>query len=154
MVARRDLTVRYWFLRVTPLEELAITGVAEGPGLVAASPEGPALTFRDLAVAEGLVPAPGRRYEMRFEFPAAGIRIKDVRDPRISPDGRGELELPTASDVSPEFWESLRSRPLEKRLAKLELTAIPGPGQPSPRSVRVYLYPDQNRGYRVVGRAY
>ncbi|MEE9208632.1 MAG: hypothetical protein V3U67_09760 [Gemmatimonadota bacterium] len=154
MVARRDLTVRYWFLRVTPLEELAITVAAERPGLVAVSSDGPALAFRDLAVAEGLVPAPGRRYEMRFEFPAAGIRIKDVRGPSITPDGRGKLELPIPRAAGPEFWEGLRSRPLEKRLAKLELTAIPGPGQPSPRSVRVYLLPNQDTGYRVVGRAY
>ncbi len=56
--------------------------------------------------------------------------------------------------VGPEFWERFRWLPLEKRLAKLELTAIPGPGQPRPRSVRVYLLPDRERGYRVVGRAY
>ncbi len=153
IVARRDLTVRYWFLRVTPLEELAVTGTWEGP-------DPAVLAFRDLAVAEGIVPAAGRRYEMRFDFPAAGLRMKEVRAPRLSGNGEGELVLPMPTDahgnriVGPEFWESLRSRPLKKRLAKLELRAIAGPGQPRPRSVRVYLLPDRERGYRVVGRAY
>ncbi len=91
---------------------------------------------------------------MRFEFPAAGIKLQDVVKPSISPEGRGELALPTPSEAGPDFWTRLQSRPVKERLAKLELTAIPGPSQPKPRSVRIYLYPDQNRGYRVVGRAY
>ncbi len=149
ILARRDLTVRYWYLRVTPLEDLAITSTSERPALV----------FRDMAVAEGIVAAAGRRYEVRFEFPEAGLRMREVLEPRLSPDGHGEVALPIPTDargnrLGPEFWESLHRQPLEKRLAKLELTAIPGPGQPSPRSVRVYLLPDPDRGYRVVGRAY
>ncbi len=154
LLGRREITVRYWYSRVTPLEDLAITGAAAGPARVAVSAAGPALTFTDLAVAEGLVPAPGRRYEMRFEFPAAGIKLQDVVKPSISAEGHGELALPTPSEAGPDFWNRLQSRPVTERLAKLELRAIPGPGQPKPRSVRIYLYPDQNRGYRVVGRAY
>ncbi len=154
ILARQEKTVRYWFLRVTPLEELAITGAAGGPARVAVGADGPSLTFTDLAVAEGLVPAPSRRYEMRFEFPAAGIKLQDVVKPSISPEGRGELALPTPSEAGSDLWNRLQSRPIKERLAKLELRAIPGPGQPKPRSVRIYLYPDQNRGYRVVGRAY
>jgi hypothetical protein len=143
MIGRRDLTVEYWFSRVTPLE---------GPS-IAGSPAAPVLTFRDLAVAEGVVPANGRRYAMRFEFPAAGIELEDEVAPQISDDGAGELELP-AAPTSSDFWQDLGARPLEERLAKLELRAIPEPDSPRPRSVRFYLLPVRETGYRLVGRAY
>lgn len=143
IIGRRDLTVEYWFSRVTPLEEPSVSG----------SPSAPFLSFRDLAVAEGVVPASGRRYEMRFDFPAAGIEVEDVMAPQISDAGAGELQLPPVP-TTPDFWPELRGRPVEERLAKLELTAIPQTGSPSPRSVRFYLLPVQDNGYRIVGRAY
>ncbi len=143
IIGRRDLTVEYWFSRVTPLEEPSISG----------SSGAPVLTFRDLAVAEGIVPASGRRYEMHFEFPSARIELEDVIAPRISDDGAGELELPPIPGTSG-FWQELRERPVEERLAKLELRAIPQPGSPRPRSVRLYLLPVPETGYRIVGRAY
>ncbi len=140
---RRDLTVAYWFARVTPLEELGIES----------SPEGPTLVFRDLAVAEGVVPARGRRYDIHFEFPAARLKLRDVTELQISTSGYGELMLPAPAG-GPELWERLLSLPVEKRLAKLELRAIPRDGEPQPRSVRIYLLPIQEGGYRIVGRAY
>ncbi|MEE9133470.1 MAG: hypothetical protein V3U13_07910 [Gemmatimonadota bacterium] len=143
IMGRRDLTVTYWFLRVTPLEELGIES----------SPEGPTLVFRDLAVAEGVVPARGRRYDMLFEFPAARLKLRDVTELQISTSGYGELMLPAPAG-GPELWERLLSLPVEKRLAKLELRAIPRDGEPQPRSVRIYLLLTQEGGYRIVGRAY
>jgi hypothetical protein len=143
IIGRRDLTVQYWFSRVTPLEEPSVSG----------SSGAPVLTFRDLAVAEGVVPANGRRYEMHFEFPAAGIKLEDVITPRISDGGTGELELPPVPGTS-DFWQELRDRPVEERLAKLELRAIAQAGSPRPRSVRIYLLPVPETGYRIVGRAY
>jgi hypothetical protein len=143
IIGRRHLTVEYWFSRVTPLEEPSVRS----------SPGAPVLTFRDLAVAEGIVPAHGRRYEMRFEFPAAGAEVEDVIEPRMSEGGDGELDLPPVPTTS-DFWQELRGRPVEERLAKLELRAIPQAGSPRPRSVRIYLLPVQETGYRIVGRAY
>jgi hypothetical protein len=143
IIARRDLTVAYWYLRVTPLEEPSIEGSAQGP----------VLSFRDLAVSEGLVPAAGRRYEMRFDFPAARIRTEDVREPRISAGGVGQLELPAPpSDAA--FWQELRSQAVAKQLAVLKLRAIATDDAPRPRSVRIYLLPVEGAGYRIVGRAY
>jgi hypothetical protein len=143
IIGRRDLTVEYWFSRVTPLEEPSVSG----------PPGAPLLSFRDLAVAAGVVPASGRRYEMRFEFPAAGVEVEDVLAPQISDRGAGELQLPPVP-TSSDFWPELRDRPVKERLAKLELKAIPQAGSPSPRSVRFYLLPVQDNGYRIVGRAY
>lgn len=160
ILARRRLTVRYWFLRVTPLEELAITA-ASGSGPDAADGlEAVELSFRDLAVTEGVVPAAGRRYRMRFEFPVAGLTVDEVVEPRIDPEGHGRLELPVAAHADgggaagDAFRERLRGLSIDRRLARLELKAIPGPDQPDPRSVRIYLLPDRERGYRIVGRAY
>lgn len=143
IIQRRDLTVAYWYQRVTPLEELRVTPAERGN----------ALRFRDLAIAEGVVPAQGRRYDVRFEFPAAGIETRDLREPRISSGGMGELSIPSYDGVA-EFWERLSRRPVNKRLAKLEVRALPGPDRPNPRSVRVYLLPTRDEGYRIVGRAY
>ncbi len=143
IVRRRDLTVAYWYRRVTPLEELRLTS----------TPRGVVLGFRDLAIAEGVVPAQGRRYDVRFEFPAAGIKLRDVRAPRISSSGVGELSLP-AYDGDGGFWERTLNRPIGERLAKLEVRAIPYGKGPKPRSVRVYLLPTRETGYRIVGRAY
>lgn len=143
IIARRDLTVAYWYLRVTPLEEPSIEGSANGP----------VLSFRDLAVSEGVVPAAGRRYEMRFDFPAARIRAEGVREPQISAAGEGRLELP-APPSDPAFWQELRNRPVAKQLAVLELRAIAADNAPRPRSVRIYLLPLEEAGYRIVGRAY
>ncbi len=143
IIGRRHLTVEFWFSRVTPLEEPSVSG----------SPGAPLLRFRDLAVAEGVVPASGRRYEMRFEFPAAGIEVEDVIAPQISDGGAGELQLPPVPTTS-DFWQELRGRPVAERLAKLEIRAIPQAGSPRPSSVRIYLLPVQETGYRIVGRAY
>ncbi|UCC73452.1 MAG: hypothetical protein JSV86_02500 [Gemmatimonadota bacterium] len=143
IIGRRDLTVEYWHSRVTPLEEPSVGG----------SPGAPVLTFRDLAVAEGVVPASGRRYEMRFEFPAAGAEVEGVMESRIADGGDGELELPPLPTTS-DFWQEFRGRPLEEQMAKLELRAIPQAGSPRPRSVRIHLLPVQETGYRIVGRAY
>ncbi len=143
ILRRRALTLSYWYERVTPLEELKVTSTTEGN----------TLRFRDLAIAEGVVPPQGRRYDVRFEFPAADIETRDLREPRISSSGEGELSLPSY-DGDAEFWERLRSRPVSKRLAKLEVRALPGPDGPKPRSVRVYLLPTREAGYRIVGRAY
>jgi hypothetical protein len=90
---------------------------------------------------------------MRFEFPAAGAEVEDVIEPRMSEGGDGELDLPPVPTTS-DFWQELRARPVEERLAKLELRAIPQAGSPRPRSVRIYLLPVQETGYRIVGRAY
>jgi hypothetical protein len=143
IIGRRDLTVEYWYSKVTPLEDPSVTG----------SPGAPVFEFRDLAVAEDVVPASGRRYEMHFEFPAAGTEVEAVIDPPISDSGDGELELPPLP-TSSDFWESLRDRPVKDRLAKLEIRAIPQAGSPRPRSVRIYLLPTRRTGYRIVGRAY
>ncbi|NIN70571.1 MAG: hypothetical protein GTO46_01285, partial [Gemmatimonadetes bacterium] len=143
IIGRRDLTVEYWYSRVTPLE---------GPS-IAGSSAAPVLTFRDLAVAEGVVPVNERRYEMRFTFPAAGIELEDEVAPQISDGGAGELELPPVPTAS-DFWQDLHARPVEKRLARLELRAIPQADSPRPRSVRIYLLPVRESGYRIVGRAY
>jgi hypothetical protein len=143
IISRRDLTVEYWFSRVTPLEQPDIAG----------SHAAPVLSFRDLAVTEGIVPARGRRYEMRFEFPAAGVELRDVVEPTISKRGEGALELPPPPTTS-EFWDKLVGTSPEQRLARLELRAIPPAGLPRPSSVRIYLLPVQEVGYRIVGRAY
>jgi hypothetical protein len=143
IVDRRDITVAYWYSRVTPLEEPSIKG----------PPDAPVLVFRDLAVAEGVVPARGRSYEMRFEFPAAGIEVDDLLEPTVSDGGEGELDLPPVPTAS-DFWERLRTLPVDERLAKLELRAAPQAGSDRPRSVRIYLLPLQNGSYRIVGRAY
>lgn len=160
ILARRDITARYWFLRVTPLEGLAVVASPRLAGSARAGDRGPAIAFRDLAVAEGIVAAAGRRYRMRFEFPAAGIDIEGVLAPVISPEGYGRIELPLATDArgDPLVWSALQDRfqglAVEERLARLELRAIEGPGRPEPRSVRIYLLPDREKGLRIVGRAY
>jgi hypothetical protein len=143
ILQRRDLTVAYWYQRVTPLEEFRLTS----------TPQGSTLSFKDLAVAEGVVPADGRSYEVRFEFPAARINRRETQAPQISASGAGQLSLP-GYDVDPEFWETLLKQPVGKRLAKLEVRAIPRQGGPKPRSIRVYLLPTREAGYRIVGRAY
>ncbi|UCF21313.1 MAG: hypothetical protein JSU87_08015, partial [Gemmatimonadota bacterium] len=142
ILARRDLTVRYWFSQVTPLESPQIEGSAQAPRLA----------FRDLAVAEGIAPV-GRRYEVSFTFEAARIRQSGTRAPDITSAGEGALELP-APPSDPAFWERLRELPVEERLAKLEVRAILEPGVDRPRSVRFYLLPTPENGYRIVGRAY
>ena len=144
ILARRWLTVRHWFLQVTPLEELSIVG----------SNQGPTLTFRDLAVSEGFTDPRGRKYQVRFEFKPARIRIKEVREFRLSDRGYAELPLPPHDQADPGIWEHLALRPIEERIARLELRAMPGPDQPQPRALRIYLLPDQELGYKLVGRRY
>ncbi len=143
IMERRRLTLAYWLLKTTPLEELEISP----------TPQGSLLGFQDLAVAEGFVPPAGRQYQIRFDFPAAGIKLRETRAPPISGAGAGEILLPGyGGDAG--FWEDLLKHPVEKRLAKLEVRAIPAAGVPEPRSVRVYLLPVREGSYRIVGRAY
>ncbi len=90
---------------------------------------------------------------MRFEFPAAGVKTRDIQTLPISLSREGELWLPTYRGDA-QFWERLLSRPVSERLAKLEVRAVPGRKGLKPRSVRVYLLPTREAGYRIVGRAY
>lgn len=144
ILKRQEMTLRYWFLRATPLEELAVAG----------GPDAPSLSFRDLAAAHGYVRAGERAYEVRFEFPAVHLKSRETARLRLDANGRGRLELPFPAGADREFWDELRRRPARKRIAKLEVKAIPGPGDPGARSVRIYLLPSRKTGYRIVGRAY
>ena len=95
----------------------------------------------------------GRKYRVRFEFKPAKVRIKEVREFRLSESGDAQLRLPPP-DQADAIWEPLAGRPIEQRIARLELRAIPGPDQPRPRALRIYLLPDREVGYGVVGRRY
>ncbi len=141
--ARRDLTVAYWFSRVTPLESPGLQGSAQTPQLA----------FQDLAVAERIVPPAGRRYEVDFEFDAARIRHSGIQEPLITEEGYGTLAIPPPpADAA--FWQRLAELPVEQRIARLEIRAVPQPDADRPRSVRFYLLPVPANGYRIVGRAY
>jgi hypothetical protein len=143
-LARRALTARHWFLRVTPLEEVAIVG----------SPDEPYLSFRDLAVSEGVTGTRSRQYEMRFQLKPAKLRIEGVLELRLSEGGYGQLQLAPPDGAGGQVWEILASRPIGERIARLELRAVPSRDQPRPRAVHIYLLPDREVGYRVVGRSY
>lgn len=142
LIERRDRTVRHWFLRVTPLDAPRVTGGAAQP----------TLEFRELALAEGIVPAGERRYRVELELPGVGRR--DLRAPALEADGRGRLSLPPPGATDPPLWSRIDGLPVEERIARLEVRAVPRPGDPQTRSVRIYLLPDRERGYRVVGYAY
>jgi len=142
LLERRAATLRYWYARVTPLEEVAIEGAADAASLV----------FRDLAVAEGLASPRGRRYEVRLSLPALKLRYRGAVVLDLTPEGRGVLSLP--SPGGPGVWSVLERLPVERQVGWVEVRAVPGRGAPAARAVRVYLLPDRERGWRVVGRRY
>jgi hypothetical protein len=64
LIARQRKTARYWFSRVAPIDELAMTGDQ--------------LCFADLAIGYGFVPARATRYALTFHD-ARGTRIASLQ---------------------------------------------------------------------------
>jgi len=138
LLERRDLTLRHWFARVTPLDDLAVTQ----------SPAGIALSFRDLAVAEGLLPSRRRTYEIRVSVPALRVSHRDSVTLHLTEDGRGAVGLPAAGRDG-----AIDQLPVEQRVGWIEVGAVPDAGD-RPRWLRIYVLPDTAAGYRIVGRRY
>jgi hypothetical protein len=135
--ARRLATLRYWYGRVTPLDDPALD--ARGPART--------LRFRDLEVGEGLATAGPRLYHMRTSWPGDAAR----HSADLSADGRGTLDLPT--------WDqcergALASLPLEHRVGWIEIRAV-STVEPKPRALRLFVLCESERAeYRLVGWRY
>jgi hypothetical protein len=132
LLARRALTVRHWYGKVTPLDEIVLQSDSTGA----------TLTFRDLAVVEGLASPIRRRYAIQLALPARHWSHADSVALDVSPEGRGTVRLPAPGGSGP--WGEI---------GWVELRALPAGGAP-PRAVRIYVLPDSAVAYRVVGRRY
>jgi len=138
--ARRALTVARWFSRVTPLDELAIRQGATGS----------ALAFRDLGVAEELVPPQHRRYEIVMSQPGDRRTQRASVTLDLSADGRGVLPLPALQGEDAMMYADW---PVERQLGWIDVRAVADDGT-RPRVLRIYVLPDSTTGYRIVGRRY
>jgi hypothetical protein len=133
--ARRTATLRFWYSRVTPLEELAI-----------AAGEERTLQFSDLLVAEGLVTVDRRAYRIRTSW--SGVTTASAN---LSTNGSGTLQLPLWNECSQSLLAGL-SR--ERRVGWVDIGAE-ADGESKPRALRLFVLCETGRaGYRLVGWRY
>jgi len=132
LLSRRALTVRHWYAKVTPLDDIAVHQDSAGA----------TLSFRDLAVVEGLASAERRRYEVRLALPARHWSHAESVALDLSAEGHGSVRLPPLGGAGP-----------LGEIGWVELRAPPA-GAAQPRAVRIYVLPDSATGYRIVGRRY
>lgn len=133
--ARRTATLRYWYGRVTPLDE---------PALRHAGSEN-VLAFRDLMVGEGLATAGPRAYHM-----SASWSVVTTDSASLSDAGSGTLHLPPWKACSE---SALAGRPIEQRVAWIDIRAEPELDV-KPRALRLFVLCESGREYRLVGWRY
>jgi len=133
--ARRTATLRYWYGRVTPLDE---------PALRHAGSEN-VLAFRDLMVAEGLATAGPRAYHL-----SASWSVVTTESANLSSDGSGAIHLPHWKACSD---RALAGLPIEQRVAWIDIRVAPDTEQ-QPRALRLFVLCESGREYRLVGWRY
>lgn len=134
--ARRAATLRYWYSRVTPLEELELSQ----------SGQTATLQFRDLSAGEGLTTAGPPVYQVRTSW-----RSVTTERANLSADGRGALPLPVWGECSQGL---LTGRPLEQRVGWIDIR-VASHGEPEPRALRTFVLCEAEPArYRVVGWRY
>jgi hypothetical protein len=128
IATRRDKIVRYWFGKVSTIEEPVVA--RQGDGSLR-------LSFRDLGLEHGAWGAGETVYDWRFEDPARGRRGSGSSQPRTGADQLLEVA-----------WTGPGGQASDGELAVLELvTRRPGL---APAPARVFLRWN-GRGYQVVG---
>lgn len=144
---RRDRTVAHWFGEVTALEEPAVRpvdgeGDAEGRRLE--------LTFRDLALEEGVAEAASTRYRWRFRHPARGLEVEGTVPAADARRQRVVVGLPASA--ARRGGEAAAPAPNggEAALARLEVTAL-GPASAGRPAVVHLRWRGTGAGYEVVG---
>ncbi|HEY3221639.1 MAG TPA: hypothetical protein VGJ80_12975 [Gemmatimonadales bacterium] len=134
--ARRLATIRYWYSRVTPLAELAISHTEQNP----------MLEFRDLMVGEGLAAATGRTYDMRASWLSG-----TTERAHLASDGRGTLRLPRWNGCSERLFAGLS---VENRVGWIDIRAE-SETRLRPRALRLFVLCESKRAeYRLVGWRY
>lgn len=155
LIFRRDRTVRYWFGRVTPVEDFRVVEAeelvapdrqpsADGP---TSEDEAPAFTleFEDLGIASGAFPASGTRYIWKFAHEGLGRSGQGVAP---ASEGAGQRLVIgwTANEGAGRTkvdWDEEQGR-----VAVLTLTAEREGAERRP--AKVYFLWD-GEGYRVAG---
>jgi hypothetical protein len=133
--ARRLATIRHWYSRVTPFEELAIDAAYERT-----------LRFRDLMAGEGLVTPGLRTYRIRVSW--SGVTTTNAN---LSTDGNGTLQLPRWDACTENVLARL---PIERRVGWIDIRAVPDDESQS-RAVRLFVLCESERAaYRLVGWRY
>lgn len=145
---RRDRTVEHWFRAVTPLEEpeLRSTGGEGGRRLE--------LTFRDLALEEGVAEASGTRYRWRFRHPGLG---REARGTGPAADARRQtlaVALPPGRESAGQVGGGKGGVDAALRradpVARIEVTAVRAAGAGRAAVVHL-LWRGPEAGYEVAG---
>jgi hypothetical protein len=170
LIARRDKTVRYWFDRVSPVENVSVECAdASGDGFV--------LTFEDLGIGSGVRAAAGTQYAWELEDSRRGrhwrgdatATIRERQAIHVAPPGTADsclsLDAPpnrsaggaplggSAGGAAGEGEAGEGADVTAERLAVLRLRAGRFPPQTSePRRATIYLlWTGEEGGYTVVG---
>jgi len=143
--SRRDQTGRYWFRQINPIDRFAI----QEDGTVMAArdgtrvPEGPVLTFDDLAVTYDLEPADGSRYTYTMYHQGDRLTARQsTHQPAISLRVNGS-SLTTLLDQR-------GASSGEERVVRVDLQTHRPDGHVS-RETRVYVHLPAQERPRVVG---
>lgn len=134
LAVRRDRTVAHWFARVTPVEDPAVAGPAEGGGFV--------LEFSDSGMARGLWRRWNVAYRWEFEDEERGLRWRG--EAPAAGGGRQRLVVGPGGRPAP-----VTDRPAGSGIAVLRVRAI-RTGDADGREARIYLRREGTAGYRVV----
>ncbi len=161
LIARRDKTVRHWFDRVSPVENVRVECAdASGNGFI--------LSFEDLGIGSGVRGAAGTQYAWELEDSRRGrhwrgdatATIRERQAIHVAPPGTADSclsfdALPdrSAGGVSPGGSAGEGADVTAERLAVLRLRAGRFPPQTSePRLATIdLLWTGEEGGYTVVG---
>ncbi|MDO8665019.1 MAG: hypothetical protein Q7J79_00280 [Gemmatimonadales bacterium] len=132
LIERRDATVRYWFVRVTPIEHPVVR--CDGADVL--------LTFEDYGIRHAVAGAAETAYRGHLEHGSAGIGVSTLA--RAGEALRFEAALPRGG-FAPD-----RDR---DRIARITVRAERG-GRAAPAATVYLLYEPEVRCYRVAGLAH
>jgi hypothetical protein len=132
---RRTATLRYWYSRVTPLDELSLRRASQAT----------ALDFRDLEVTSGLNSDGPRTYHIRASW--SGVTSDTTA---LSSAGRGTLHLPAWNACS----HQANAQRIEKQIGWIDVRADTA-STPNRRALRLFVLCNAQRAeYRLVGWRY
>ncbi len=133
--ARRLATIRHWYSRVTAFDGLAIGRAGQEQ----------TLEFRDLMVGEGLAAAGSRSYRIR-----ASWSVVTTASASLSNVGSGTIHLPPWRACAENLLAGL---PTEQRVAWIDIRAV-ADLEVKPRALRLFVFCESGREYRLVGWRY
>ena len=93
---RRDRTIAYWYVQVTPIEDVEVHSRPSDMQSSSTEESGIAVSFDDLAVRQGVLPAAEVAYDWRFKHPARGIDLHG-RSVASGTADRQAIEIPLAN---------------------------------------------------------